>query len=316
MDVFDDLQKLQANYSNCVATIGKYDGIHRGHQLILNKVKQRAAELELPSLVILSEPQPEEFFNADQAPARLFSFADKVYFLKKQGLDLVYKMHFDKALSELSAEVFVEKVLHQGLGVKALVIGDDFRFGKNRAGDFSLLEKMGEALGFSVEATPSCVIDGQRVSSSLLREKLQAGDCEAVELLLGRPYQLRGEVVKGQQLGRKLGFPTANIEVAMKRLAIEGVFVANAEFEGRSIQGVASVGYKPSIAGKHGLAIEIFLLNFDENLYGKRLTVSFLKKIRQQEKFADLDALKTKMHEDLDVVLDFFNREAKLAKHP
>ncbi len=316
MDVFNELIKLQTTYPNCVATIGKYDGMHRGHQLILNTLKQRAAELELPSLVILSEPQPEEFFNAAQAPARLLSFTDKVYFLQKQGIDMVYKMSFDKALSELSAEAFVENVLHEGLGVKALVIGDDFRFGKNRAGDFSLLQKMGMELGFSVEATPSCVIDGQRVSSTLLREKLQAGDCDAVEQLLGRPYQLRGEVVKGQQLGRQLGFPTANIAVAMERLAIEGIFVASAEFEGRSIPGVASVGYKPSIAGRHGLAVEIFLLDFNENLYGKILTISFLKKIRQQEKFTDLDVLKTRMQEDLDIALDYFNREAELAKHP
>jgi len=316
MDVFNELIKLQTTYPNCVATIGKYDGMHRGHQLILNTLKQRAAELELPSLVILSEPQPEEFFNAAQAPARLLSFTDKVYFLQKQGIDMVYKMSFDKALSELSAEAFVENVLHEGLGVKALVIGDDFRFGKNRAGDFSLLQKMGMELGFSVEATPSCVIDGQRVSSTLLREKLQAGDCDAVEQLLGRPYQLRGEVVKGQQLGRQLGFPTANIAVEMERLAIEGIFVASAEFEGRSIPGVASVGYKPSIAGRHGLAVEIFLLDFNENLYGKILTISFLKKIRQQEKFTDLDALKTRMQEDLDIALDYFNREAELAKHP
>lgn len=309
MEVYDDLTSLRASHPHCVATIGKYDGMHLGHQMILDRLKQLARETGLPSLVILSEPQPEEFFSGDKAPMRLLSFDDKVHFLQQQEIDLVYRMTFDKALSELSPEDFVEQILLAGLGIKGLVIGDDFRFGYKRAGDFKLLQTLGKKRGFSVEAAESCLLAGERVSSTLLREKLEAGDCEAVRLLLGRPYQLRGEVVSGQQLGRQLGYPTANIAVAMERVAIEGIFVATAEFEGCSIQGVASVGYKPTIKGEHGLAIEIYLFDFDEHLYGKTLGINFLKKIRDQETFSDLDALKTKMGQDIDVARDYFNRE-------
>lgn len=309
MEVYDDLKSLRACHPHCVATIGKYDGMHLGHQMILGRLKQLARARDLPSLVILSEPQPEEFFSGSEAPARLLSFEDKIHFLQGQAIDLVFKMTFDRALSELSPDDFIEQVLVEGLGVKALVIGDDFRFGCRRAGDFTLLQTRGQQWGFCVEAAETCLLEGQRVSSTLLREKLEAGDCEAVQHLLGRPYQLRGKVVQGQQLGRQLGYPTANITVGMEQLAIEGIFIATAEFDGRSIEGVASVGYKPSIAGSHGLYIEIHLFDFDESLYGKTLGINFLKKIRDQESFADLAALKSKIQQDIDLARSYFRGE-------
>ena len=242
----------------------------------------------------------------ENAPARLSSFTDKLSFLENQGIDLVYKMTFDKHLSELSAVGFIEEVLVQGLGVKALIVGDDFHFGKNRAGDFHLLQEKGKQLGFRVEATEECLIDGERVSSTLIRQKLEAGDCEVASVLLGRPYQLKGRVIKGQQLGRELGYPTANIEIDMHKLAVEGVFAVTAELAQHRIQGVASVGYKPSIEGEHDLAVEVFLFDFDKTIYGEILGISFLKKIRNQEKFSNLSELQASIEIDIESVKKYF----------
>lgn len=311
MQVFDNLKLLRKSHPNCVATIGKYDGMHLGHQQILQDLLGLAELKQLPSLVILSEPQPEEYFNGDAAPPRLLSFAAKVEFLQKFGIDLVYKMDFNHALSQLSALSFVEQVLVGGIGVSALVVGDDFRFGKNRAGDFALLSELGERFAFSVKSVPACLVNGERVSSTLVRQKLEAGNCDAVSELLGRPYQLGGKVVRGSQLGRELGYPTANLDVGLNRLALEGVFAVKVVCGTHSFQGAASVGYKPSIEGRHDLAVEVFLLDFEGDLYGKNLSLEFLKKIRSQQKFADLDELKKHIENDIAQVRNFFGDKAQ-----
>lgn len=318
MQVFDNLESLNNAFPNCVATIGKYDGMHLGHQEILQRLKIVAAELNLPAVVILSEPQPEEFFAGADAPARLFSFADKINFLESAGIDVVFKMTFDQHLSQLSAEDFIHDVLYKGLGAKALIVGDDFRFGKNRQGDFSLLREQGEQFGFSVEAAEGFLKDGVRVSSTLVREKLEAGDCEAANVLLNRPYSLSGEVVPGQQLGRELGYPTANIETNINKLALDGVFAVSVELGSRSFEGVASVGNKPTIKGSHDIAVEVFILDFDAEIYGEKLKVNFLKKIRDQEKFSNLQSLKNTIADDVEKVRQFFStynkRESQFSK--
>ena len=306
MQVFDNLQTISSAYPHCVLTVGKYDGMHLGHQKILQRLKMVAAELNLPSLVILSEPQPEEYFAGKNAPARLYSFADKLNFLKDFGIDLVYKMTFDHNLSQLSAENFINDILYQGLGARAMIVGDDFHFGKDRLGDFNLLQAEGERLGFSVEAAEECLSDGLRVSSTLLRQKLELGDCEGVNKLLNRPYHLSGEVIKGQQLGRELGYPTANLRTGISKLALEGVFAVTAELGQRCLKGVASVGYKPTIEGENDLAVEIYLMDFDEDIYGQELIVNFHNKIRDQEKFLNLQELKANIADDVGKVQQFF----------
>lgn len=307
MQVYDNLQALNSAYPHCVVTVGKYDGMHLGHQQILQRLKTVATELNLPSLVILSEPQPEEYFAGKNAPARLLSFVDKLNFLEGFGIDLVYKMTFDQKLSQLSAEGFINDILYQGLGVKALIVGDDFHFGKDRLGNFNLLQVEGKRLGFSVEAAEEYLSDGQRVSSTLLRQKLELGDCEGANILLKRPYHLSGEVIRGKQLGRELGYPTANLRTGISKLALEGVFAVTAELGSRRMKGVASVGYKPTIEGEHGLSVEVFLMDFDEDIYGQKLTVNFHKKIRDQEKFSNLQELKENIAEDVEKVKHFFS---------
>lgn len=319
MQVFDNFKSLRQRFPHCVATIGKYDGMHLGHQMILQRLKELAQEQSLPSLVILSEPQPEEYFQGVNAPARLLGFSDKVNFLDRIGIDLVYRLNFNRSLSELSAEDFIAEVLHQGLGVKGLVVGDDFHFGKNRSGNFALLQAKSGQYGYSVEAASSCMHDKERVSSTLLRQKLEDGDCAAAARLLGRPYQLRGEVVQGAQLGRELGYPTANIRLEMDKLALEGVFAVTVNLQrpdnwDHSIQGVASVGYKPSIEGDHELAVEVYLFDFSDDIYGATLEINFLKKVRDQEKYASLAQLKEQIRHDVQFVKDFFEQENDLAK--
>ena len=309
MQVFDDLEKLADTNSCCVATIGKYDGMHLGHQHILQRLKSVAGALGLPALVILSEPQPEEFFAGANAPARLLSFTEKLGFLQDQGIDMVYKMTFDQQLSELSADTFVEEVLSRGLGVKALIVGDDFRLGKDRSGDFYLLQSMGERLGFSVEAAEGCLLAERRVSSTLIRQKLESGDCEGANKLLGRPYRLRGRVIPGRQLGRELGYPTANIDTGMNKLALDGVFAVTADLAQRSMQGVASVGYKPSIDDANELAVEVFLFDFDEDIYGEILGINFFKKIRDQKKFSTLPELQTAIAADIQKAKHYFSEQ-------
>ncbi len=312
MQVFDNLKTLKNANSHCVLTIGKYDGMHLGHQQILQRVKTVAVEMSLPSLVILSEPQPEEFFAGENAPARLLSFADKLNFLESIGIDIVYKMKFDYQLSKLSAEDFINDILYQGLGAKALIVGDDFRFGKDRKGDFNLLKEQGKYLSFSVEVAKEYLNNGFRVSSTLLREKLELGDCEAANILLNRPYHLSGVVIKGQQLGREMGYPTANIKTGLSKLTLEGVFAVTIELGKRCFKGVASIGYKPTIEGKHDLAVEVFLIGFDEDIYGEKISVNFYKKIRDQEKFSNLQELKKNIIIDVEKVKQYFSTQKSL----
>lgn len=299
MQVFDDLASFKKQYQHCVATIGKYDGMHLGHQRILKRVLKEAHRLGLPSLVLLSEPQPEEFFAADKAPVRLNQFQDKVAFLEDFGVDIVYRMNFDYALSQVSARDFIDDILVAGLGVKSLMVGDDFRFGKGREGDFALLAAVGQESGFSVSSEETCCVEGDRISSTLVREELEKGNCEKVKSLLGRYYNIRGEVILGQQLGRQLGTPTANIRIEAHTLPLRGVFAVTASLGKKTMFGVANIGYKPTVAKNLEPSLEVHLFDFDRDIYGEILSVSFVKKIRDEKKFSDLDELKQQIVEDV-----------------
>ncbi len=311
MQVFDDLVAFGRQHGQCVATIGKYDGMHLGHQHILDRLQSLAVEHGVPSLVILSEPQPEEFFAGDKAPVRLNQFHDKVGFLQAYGIDLVYRLAFDEVISRLAPEAFVTDILARGLGIKALVVGDDFRFGYRRGGDFALLQEMGKALGFSVCSEPGVFVDGERVSSTLIRQILQAGDCEKARRLLGRYYSISGEVIRGRQLGRQMGVPTANLALASAQLPLHGIFVAQAQCSHGKFNGVASIGYNPTVE-KVGISprLEVHLFDFDADIYGERLQVSFLKKLREEHRFSGLSELSRHM------AVDLAQARAYFAAHP
>ncbi|MEX2367429.1 MAG: riboflavin biosynthesis protein RibF, partial [Pseudohongiellaceae bacterium] len=266
--IFNSIEEFQAQHQHCVATIGKYDGMHLGHQQILQNLLAESRRLELPAVVILSEPQPEEFFAGDRAPSRLSSFWEKVDFLRGFGVDIVFRLHFDKRLSQYAPERFIREILCAGLGIKSLVTGEDFRFGKDRAGDFSLLQDLAVKHDYAVKQVPDFCLLGERISSTLVRHYLQGHDLNKVEQLLGRPYSISGEVVKGRQLGRQLGTPTANVMLNARELSLTGIYTVEVLIRGQVFSGVASIGYRPTVDDDADPLLEVHLLDFDAELYG------------------------------------------------
>ncbi|EIK53558.1 bifunctional riboflavin kinase/FMN adenylyltransferase [Stutzerimonas stutzeri TS44] len=299
MQLVRGLHNLRPRHRGCVATIGNFDGVHRGHQAILARLRERAAELGVPSCVVIFEPQPREFFAPDRAPARLTRLREKLCLLSEQGVDRVLCLAFNRRLRELSAAEFVHATLVQGLGVRHLEVGDDFRFGCDRAGDFDFLRKAGAAEGFTVEAATTIEVNGERVSSTRVRQALAAGDLDAVEALLGRPFSLGGRVMHGQKLGRQLGTPTANIQLKRRSAPLSGVFVVSLELGGRQLAGVANIGTRPSVESDGKPHLEVHLLDYQGDLYGRRVCVTFHRKLRDEQRFASLEALKTAIDADV-----------------
>ena len=299
MQLVRGLQNLRPRHRGCVATIGNFDGVHRGHQAILARLRERAVELGVPSCVGIFEPQPREYFAPETAPARLARLRDKVALLAAEGVDRVLCLAFNQRLSKLSADEFVETILVDGLGVKHLEVGDDFRFGCDRLGDFAFLQDAGQRHGFSVEAAQTVELDGLRVSSTQVRDALAAADFALAERLLGRPFQIGGRVLHGQKLARQLGTPTANVQLKRRRVPLSGVYLVSAEIDGKVWPGVANIGVRPTVAGDGSAHLEVHLLDFAGDLYGRRLTVEFHHKLREEQRFASLEALKSAIDADI-----------------
>ena len=299
MQLVRGLHNLLPLTQGCVATIGNFDGVHRGHQAILARLRERSIELGVPSCVVIFEPQPREFFAPDTAPARLTRLREKLELLAAQGVDRVLCLAFNRRLRELSADEFVRQVLVEGLRIKHLEVGDDFRFGAGRSGDFDFLVQAGVQQGFSVEAALTVELDGERISSTRVRQALQAGELALAERLLGRPYALAGRVLHGQKLARQLGTPTANVQLKRRKPPLRGVFLVSALHAGHRFHGVANIGQRPTVAGDGSPHLEVHLLEFAGDLYGQRLTVEFHHKLRDEQRFASLEALKTAIDADV-----------------
>ncbi|WP_431474721.1 bifunctional riboflavin kinase/FAD synthetase [Marinobacter sp. KM021] len=293
----------------CVATIGNFDGVHLGHKTIIDQVKQKAAELDVPAVVMIFEPQPREFFQGADAPPRLMPFRQKFEALLAEGVDVVLCIRFDERFRSYSAMGFVEDVLIQGLAVRHLVVGDDFRFGCDRAGDFRLLEQVGQEHDFTVENTRTVTVDGERVSSTRVRNALNVNGLEEAERLLGHPYRIHGRIVYGRQLGRQIGAPTANI-LLHKMPALRGVYVVRARLEtGEWRDGVANIGLRPTVDGKRP-SLEVHLFDFAGTLYGQHLEVVFRHGLRDEVKFDSVDELRQQ------IARDFEHARAWLANNP
>lgn len=293
--------------TSTVLTIGNFDGVHLGHRALLAELKTVARDLALPATVLTFEPHPRELFAPEQAPARLASLRDKLELLADCGVDRVHVCRFNRKLAALTAAQFIERILVNGLSVRHLIIGDDFRFGKARGGDFALLQQAGRDHGFAVEAMRTVDCGGVRVSSSEVRDALADGNIEYAEQLLGRPFVIAGRVMHGLELGRTLGYPTANIQVRRKRLPISGVFVVSVSGVGaQPIPGAANIGVRPTV--KEGLKpmLEVHLLDFDRDIYGTHVDVNFLHKLRDEAKFDSLDALKDQIARDVADVRAYF----------
>jgi len=290
-------------------TIGNFDGVHLGHQAMLARLREAAGGTGLPACAMTFEPHPREFFAPDRAPPRLTSLRRKLELLAAEGIERAYVCRFDYRFAQITPEVFIERTLVRGLGIRYLLVGDDFRFGARRAGDFSLLRRHADAYGYTVDAMASVMLEGERVSSTAVREALAAGDLPRAERLLGRPYSLTGRVVRGDGLGRKLGCPTANVSVSHAPLT--GIFAV--EVRGAAdevVEGVASLGVRPTVKVNAAPVLEVHLLDCNVDLYGRRLRVDFLHKFRDEEKFADLDALTRQIAKDVDDARAFFAERA------
>ncbi|MCW7553883.1 bifunctional riboflavin kinase/FAD synthetase [Endozoicomonas gorgoniicola] len=302
MQLIRGLHNIRPEYRACVATIGNFDGVHLGHRTILEALRQQAFELGVRVCVITFEPQPREFFQGNNAPARLTSLREKLSLLEDCGVDQVLCLPFGSKLQNMTPDEFVMDILVEGLDVRYLIVGDDFRYGLNRAGDFFHLRSMGDRHGFEVCDTRTVTHDQNRISSTKVRELLADADLKGAEHLLGRPFAMFGRVIKGQQLGRTLGFPTANIRVCRNRLPVQGVFAVRSWLEShgslKSYDGVANLGTRPTVDATTAL-LEVHLLDFKGDLYGQTLRVEFVKKIRDAQKFESLEALQAAINDDV-----------------
>ena len=292
-----------------VLTIGNFDGVHRGHQALLERLIATARRLGLPATVLTFEPHPREFFAPESAPARLTALREKLALLESCGVDRVHVCRFNRHWAALSAQDFIGKVLVRGLEVRHLLIGDDFRFGTGRGGDFAMLQQAGTSAGFSVESMHTVAVRDERASSSAVRDALMAGDLEHAADLLGRPYCIAGRVIHGDKIGRQLGCPTANIALKRRVVPLAGVFTVTVSGKGlASLPAVASVGTRPTVDGRGRVALEAHLLDWNADLYGAHLTVNFLHKLRDQVKYESLDALQAQIARDVQDARDYFQR--------
>jgi riboflavin kinase/FMN adenylyltransferase len=322
MRLIRGLYNIPTDFSGCVATIGNFDGVHLGHQAILQQLKKQGEEHQLPTVVMMFEPQPREFFAPDQAPARLANMSEKLQDLANFGIDYVLCLPFNQKLRSMSADQFIQSILLDGLKISHLIVGDDFRFGCDRTGDYQLLQNVGSKFGFSVEDTKTFELEGRRVSSTRVRECLGANDLESVNKLLGRPYRMSGRIGYGRQLGRTIGVPTANVILQRNKLPMTGVYAVKAvEIEVAECnesqvldqvgqinewQGVANIGVKPTVAGTPEPSLEVHIFDFSDDVYGKRLSIEFCQKIREEQKFNGLDELKAAIGNDMKVARNFF----------
>jgi riboflavin kinase/FMN adenylyltransferase len=309
MKLIRGLYNLSRPLAASAVTIGNFDGVHRGHQLVIRQLKQVADAAELPTVVIIFEPQPIEFFAPDRAPKRLSRFREKIAYLKAQQIDYLLCLRFDRELASLSAEAFVQQILLDKLGTRHLVVGDDFHFGKNRQGNFAFLRDNSHRFGFIVDETETLNLDGERVSSTRIRECIQNDNFNKAAELLGRPYSLGGRIAHGQKLGRQLGYPTINIKMGDKTLIVKGIFAVRVKgIDNRVLQGVASIGTRPTVDGVDTI-LEVYLLDFDDDVYGRSVEVEFLYKIRDEQKFDSLEELTWNIGRDTEKAIAYFERE-------
>ncbi|MDD2989856.1 MAG: bifunctional riboflavin kinase/FAD synthetase [Zoogloea sp.] len=283
----------------CVLTIGNFDGVHRGHQTLLAKLTAKAQATGMPSAVLTFEPHPREYFSHENRPIRLTSLREKILRIADQGVDRLYIGRFNTRFAALTAEQFIEDILIRGLCARQLMIGDDFRFGKGRQGDFAMLQAAGGQAGFTVEAMHTLVHEGERVSSSAIREALADGDMPHAARLLGRPYSISGRVMHGDKIGRTIGFPTANIQLKHRSPPLMGIYTVSVEgLADRPWPGVASVGVRPTINDAGRPTLEVHLFDWNTECYGAHLKVNFLAKQRDEERYDTLEALTAQIARD------------------
>lgn len=290
-------------------TIGNFDGVHLGHQAVLAQLRTAARERNLPTAAVVFEPHPREFFSPQQAPVRLTNLREKLELFASLGMDRVHVCRFNRGFAGMGAEDFAH-ALHAEAGARFVLIGDDFRFGSKRSGDFALMRQVGEQHGFEVQAMHSVQHDGVRISSTEVRAALAEGKMDIARTYLGRAYSISGRVVHGDGMGHKLGFPTANIQLKHNRPPLKGIYVVEAHAEEMGVlQGAASLGVRPTVHGEAAKPVlEVHLLEFDQQIYGRHLRLEFLHKLRDEEKFPDLQSLTEQIALDVEQTRKWFEK--------
>lgn len=305
MELIRGLHNIYDHHRGCALTIGNFDGVHLGHQAILKMLVEKARELNIDACIMSFEPLPQEYFAPEKAPARLTRLREKWCALEATGVDQFLCIKFDHRLAELSAEDFIKQILIDRLHVKYLVIGDDFKFGKGRHGDFDMLKAAGKQYGFEVVNSHSHCLDGERISSTGIRKALAESKLEHANKMLGRTYRICGRVAHGAKRGRTIGFPTANIKLHRHATPLSGVYAVTMSIGDQHIDGVANIGKRPTVDG-HNLQLEVHLFNFEENIYGKQVCVEFKHKLRDEHRFESFDALKQQIIKDSEQAKAFF----------
>ncbi|MDM8565020.1 bifunctional riboflavin kinase/FAD synthetase [Candidatus Halobeggiatoa sp. HSG11] len=311
MEFIRSISQLNSSHQGCVATIGNFDGVHLGHQAVLQQLEAKAKQLQLPMIVVIFEPQPQEFFAANVAPARLTRLREKLLAMHRYGVEKVLCIHFDSRFAALSTEEFIQQLLVKNLQVKHIVIGDDFHFGQGRQGNFATLQQAGKLYNFTVEKQNTFVIDDERVSSTRIRQALEQNDMQQATKLLGRPYTFCGRIGYGQQRGRTIGFPTANIFLHRHVSPLLGVFAVFLHgITDHALAGVANLGTRPTIGGDQ-LLLEVHILDFDEQIYGHYVEVEFVSKLRSEQRFASFEILRQQIEIDVQSARALFNSMRK-----
>jgi riboflavin kinase/FMN adenylyltransferase len=307
MRLIRGLNHLEPFPDGCVLTIGNFDGLHLGHQQVIDKLADKGRQLNLPTVAMVFEPQPLEYFLADHAPSRLTRLREKAIQFAKSPIDALLVLPFNRKLADYDAEQFISEILVKHLKVKHLVIGDDFHFGKARRGNFAMLQSKGLEFGFSVENSVSFELSGLRISSTLIRDALGDGQLAEAKRMLGREYSVCGRVAHGDKRGRQLGFPTANIEMLRRNTPMVGVFaVTMTGLDNKTYQGVANLGNRPTFDGGAKAVLETHLFNFSGDIYGRYVEVHFKAKIRDEIRFANFEALQAQIKLDVQTAQQIF----------
>lgn len=308
MQVIRGLHNLRKEHRGCVATIGNFDGVHLGHQAVFRNLRERAKDFGLPATVVTFEPQPMEYFAPEAAPARLTRLREKLAALKDAQIERVVLLEFGPKLANMEAEWFVQKLLIDGLDVRYLFVGDDFKFGRGREGDINMLRAVGEKRGFEVANMNTFALGEERVSSTRIRECLSRGDLEEASSYLGRPYRICGRVAHGDERGRTIGFPTANINLHRMVSPLRGVFAVKVGgLSNEQLPGVANIGIRPTVAGDLKHLLEVYLFDFNRSIYGEHLQVEFCSKLRDEKKFANFEQLRHQIELDAVTARKYFH---------
>lgn len=301
MELIRGLHNLRPRHRDCVVTIGAFDGVHLGHQAVLRHLLDKSRELGVPALVIVFEPLPREYFSPLKAPARIMSFREKFRAMDALGVDRILRVRFNESLRAMSAQQFLEDIFVAALGVRYLVLGDDFRFGNDREGDLEFIRQQGPRYGYEARPTPTLSVDGERVSSTRIRQALENANFAEAERLLGRAYSISGKVVYGRQLGQTLGVPTANLQLHRLRAPLAGVYVVEVSGAGmRGAAGVANVGVRPTVDDSIKANLEVHLLDREIALYGQHIEVTFRHRLRAEQKFDSVDELRKNIARDVE----------------